>query len=68
MRVRTIEILGFKIDIYRFKYKSFYYPQFNGDAEFEVSAKGFRELHGYLRNVIWGNNMVKKCEKLIFES
>lgn len=66
MKIRTIEILGFKIDIYKFNSKYYYYPQFNGDAEFEVSHSGFRKLHHYLRNVIWGDKMVKECETLIF--
>lgn len=65
MKIRTIEILGFKIDVYQCKKKSFYYPQFNSNAEFDVSAKGFRKLHHYLRTVIWGNNIVLKCEQYL---
>jgi hypothetical protein len=66
MKTRTINILGFNVDVYKFGKRSFYYPQFNGDAEFEVSSKGFRKLHHYLRNVIWSRNIVLECEKMLY--
>lgn len=53
MKERTIELWGFKIDVYTFGYASFYYPQFNPNAEFKASSKGFRELSRYLRTVNW---------------
>lgn len=65
MKSRTIIILGFKIDVYKFGNRSFYYPQFNGNAEFEVSSKGFRKLHTYLRNILWSRNIVLDCEKIL---
>lgn len=53
MKKRTIEVEGYKVDIYDFEYKSFFYPQFNGNAEFEVCKKGFKDLRHYLRTVTW---------------
>lgn len=47
--VRYIHILGFRVEVHNFGYAAFYYPSFNGNAEFKVSAKGFRELSHYLR-------------------
>ena len=61
--VRTIDILGYKVDVMKFGKRSFYYPQFNGNAEFEVSAKGFRQLNSYLRTVTWSTNIVNDCQK-----
>lgn len=49
--IRTIEVDGFRVDLYDYKYAQFYYPQFNGNAEFKVSSKGFKELRRYLRTV-----------------
>ena len=57
MKTRTIELYGFKIDVYTFSYASFYYPQFNGNAEFKVNSKGFRELSHYLRTVNYFRNL-----------
>ncbi len=62
---RTINVCGHKVDVINFGYASFYYPQFNGDAEFKVSSKGFRNLSSYLRTFIWSNNIVKQsCQNL----
>jgi hypothetical protein len=58
MKIRTIEVAGFKVDVYKFSYASFYYPQFNGNAEFKVNAKGFRELSHYLRTVKYFNALM----------
>ncbi len=58
MKVRTIEVAGFKVDVYKFSYASFYYPQFNGNAEFKVNTKGFRELSHYLRTVKYFNEIM----------
>lgn len=51
MKTRVIEICGFKVEVYDFGCASFYYPSFNGNAEFPVTAKGFRNLSRYLRTV-----------------
>ena len=51
MKDRTIIVCGFKVDVYRYSYASFYYPQFNSNAEFKVSSSGFRDLSRYLRTV-----------------
>lgn len=56
---RTFNLLGCKIEVYDFGYKQFMYPSFNGNAEFEVSNKGFRKLHSYIRNLNWFNNLLK---------
>lgn len=50
-KVREIEVDGFKVEVHNFGYASFYYPSFNGNAEFEVSSKGFKRLRRYLRTV-----------------
>ena len=52
-KVREIEIDGFKVEVHNFGYASFYYPTFNGNAEFPVSSKGFKRLRHYLRMVKW---------------
>jgi len=56
--IRTIEVSGFKVDVYRFSYASFYYPQFNGNAEFPVTSKGFRQLSHYLKTVKYFNALI----------
>ncbi len=50
---REIEVDGFKVEIHNFGYASFYYPKFNGNAEFKVSSKGWKDLRRYLRTVKW---------------
>ena len=62
---RTIRVCGFEVQVMDFGYASYYYPCFNGDAEFKVNSKGFRELHSYLRSVIWANNILNECKKLL---
>lgn len=52
-KVREIQVDGFKVEVVNFGYASFYYPQFNGNAEFAVSSKGFKALRHYLRTVLW---------------
>ena len=51
MLKRTFVVAGYTCKLYDFGYKSYIYPDFNGDAEFEVSSKGFRELSHYLRTI-----------------
>ena len=60
MKKRTVKILGFDVDIYAYPNKQYMYPSFNGDAEFVVSRKGFRQLSHYLRNIIWMDKIVKQ--------
>lgn len=55
-KVREIEVDGFKVEVHDFGYASFYYPCFNGNAEFKVSSKGFKQLRRYLRTVKWHNS------------
>ncbi len=60
--IRTIEIDGYKVDVHHFgKNSTFYYPQFNGNAEFPVSSNGFKKLRRYLR-------MVKHFNSLCFSA
>jgi hypothetical protein len=54
--VREIEVDGFVVEVRNFGYASFYYPKFNGNAEFRVSSKGFKDLRRYLRTVKWCHN------------
>ena len=55
-KVREIEVDGFKVEVHNFGYASFYYPSFNGNAEFEVNSKGFKRLRHYLRTVKWAQS------------
>jgi len=55
--IRTIEIDGFIVEVMDFGYAQYYYPSFNGNAEFKVSSKGFKVLRHYLRTVKWLNNL-----------
>lgn len=56
-KVREIIVCGFKVEIHHFGYASFYYPAFNGNAEFKVTSKGYRQLSHYLRTVKWLQNL-----------
>ena len=60
MKKRSINICGFNVEVYDFGYASYMYPEFNGNAEFEISRKGFKELSHYLRTIIWMNNLINK--------
>lgn len=57
LKTRTIVVAGYEVDVYNFSYASFYYPSFNGNAEFPVTAKGFRQLSHYLRTCNWLNSL-----------
>jgi len=50
---RKIVVDGFNVTVNDFGYAKYFYPSFNGDAEFKVSKKGFKELRHYLRTVKW---------------
>ena len=56
--VRIIEVAGFQVEVVKFSYASFYYPAFNGNAEFRVTSKGFRDLSHYLRTVKHFNSIL----------
>ena len=66
MEARSIQLFGFNIEVHNFGKRSFYYPSFNGNAEFEVSSKGFRQLSHYLRTVKYFDAIVKDCESKLF--
>lgn len=55
---RKFKMCGFYVLVYDFGYASFYYPEFNGNAEFPVSQKGFRQLSSYLRTVNYLHHIV----------
>ena len=57
-KVREIEVDGFKVEVHNFGYASFFYPSFNGNAEFKVSSKGWKDLRRYLRTVKWAQNQM----------
>ncbi len=60
MKEREIEVNGFKVSVCQYHYGSFYYPRFNGNAEFKVSAKGFRQLSHYLRTTKYFDGLMKE--------
>lgn len=55
--LRTIQVDRFDVNIHDFGYAQYYYPSFNGNAEFKVSSIGFKNLRRYLRTVKWLNNL-----------
>jgi len=55
-KVSEFEVDGFVVEVHNFGYASFYYPSFNGNAEFEVSSKGFKKLRSYLRTIKWAQS------------
>jgi len=57
---RIIEVAGFSVEVYNFGYASYYYPSFNGNAEFKVTSKGFRELSHYLRTIRFFRNQLNE--------
>ncbi len=58
MKIRDIFVCGFRVEVYDFGYASYYYPSFNGNAEFKVSSKGFRELSHYLRFITYAKTLL----------
>jgi len=60
MKKRIFNLCGHKIEVFDFGYKQYMYPAFNGNAEFEVSAKGFRKLSSYLRTCDWHSKQIEK--------
>lgn len=59
MKIRTVVILGFDVEVFDFGYAQYMYPSFNGDAEFKVNRDGFKKLCHYLRTIIWMKNINK---------
>lgn len=49
MKKRTIIVHGFLVHLYDFGYGKYLYPDFNGDAEFDVTRIGFKKLSTYLK-------------------
>lgn len=50
-KIKEIEVDGWKVEVHDFEYAQFFYPSFNGNAEFPVSSKGWKQLRHYLRTV-----------------
>jgi len=48
---RKITVLGIQVAVVGFTYGAFYYPDINRNAEFPCTARGFRQLHSYIRTV-----------------
>lgn len=59
-KVREIEVDGFKVEIHHFGYASYYYPSFNGNAEFKVTSEGWKQLRHYLRTVKYFRSRLPK--------
>lgn len=59
-KVRKIEVDGFEVEVHNFGYASFYYPCFNGNAEFKVNSKGWKQLRHYLRMIKWMRNTMPR--------
>lgn len=57
---KTITVAGYTVELHKFGTKSFFYPSFNGDAEFEVSHLGYRKLSHYLRTCRYFEALHKK--------
>ena len=55
MKQREIVVHGFKVEVCDFGYAQFYYPAFNGNAEFKVNRNGFKKLRRYLGMIKWIN-------------
>jgi len=54
MEKRRIKVRGFDVDVCTFESGSqFFYPAFNGNAEYKVSKRGYKQLLHYLGVVIW---------------
>jgi len=59
MKKRSINVLGYTVEMWDFGYAQYMYPAFNGNAEYPVTHKGFRGLHHYLRTIIWMESQKK---------
>jgi len=59
MLKKEITLFGFKVQIMQFGKAQFFYPTFNGNAEFKVSKKGFKELTHYLRSVNYHDRLLE---------
>lgn len=58
-KIREFKIANVNIELHDFGYAQYYYPSFNGDAEFKATSKGFRELSSYVRTVLYFNNLIE---------
>ena len=60
MKTRSFTLFGYQIDVYNFGYATYMYPTFNGNAEFPVTKKGYKQLVSYLKDLIWINNIISQ--------
>lgn len=56
---RKLKVAGYNVTVVNFGYASYYYPDFNGNAEYPVTSKGYRALSHYLRTIKWVDNLTK---------
>lgn len=61
MKIREFIMFGARIELWDFGGSQFLYPTFNGNAEFKVNHKGFRELSHYIRTCNYFDKMIKEC-------
>lgn len=66
MKVRTFNLLGYNIDIYKYERSTtksdyYMYPRFNGNAEFKVSKEGFKLLYSYIRSIVKINKLLSQA-------
>ncbi len=57
IKTRKIEVRGFSVDVVIYGYGTYYYPSFNGNAEFRANGSGFRSLCHYLGLIKWMNQI-----------
>lgn len=60
---RRIKVAGYDVDVVTYRRDAFYYPSFNGDREFPVTAKGFRALSSFLRTVRYFSNELSRFQQ-----
>lgn len=65
MKKRVINLHGYDVEIFDFGYKWYMYPSFNGNAEFEVTNKGFRQLSSYLRTCSWMRKLINQKTNIL---
>lgn len=58
IKERRIIVEGFNCTVINFSYATFIYPDFNGNAEFECSSKGYKKLRSYLRTILYFRKLI----------
>ena len=60
MKTREFKLHETNIEVWKFSNASYFYPTFNGDAEFKVNKEGFKNLSSYIRTLNWFNKYLKE--------